>query len=542
MPRQVKRYLLFVLTVFAIGYLATINSPHQRNLSSNLTVLDHNYINNKATSNGYDWILKLIDDNNPKVTLTKYKSEEKAKEKFATDTDFIFSRDYLSSLLKVDDESFESLKRTHASFLAQLKNDNHRSFHSESKTKGPPQGNGIVFVGGVKFSWLAFIGIEQLRLLGCTLPIEVFIGNEGEYEKEFCEVILPRYNARCTVLPREINDLNKKISTKINGYQYKNLAFLVSNFENILFLDADNVPVHDPTPLFDSKVYRDTGLVIWPDAWGRTTNPLYYDIAGLKVTDKIVRGRFKSQANKFSLNLNKDVPFHDLENTLPDPTSESGMILVNKIKHSKTLMLSLYYNIYGPNLYYALFSQGSAGEGDKETFMAAATVLGKKYYQVQQPFKFIGYHYSGKFNSKALGQADPIVDFENKQRGSHLNHSNEFTLSKDSKPAPILFMHLSYPKLIPFALLHDDEIIKPDSGHIRMYLSSTEGAGYDFELRIFEIITGALCKDYKGHTPISERLIGLKLKEYWGQDPSTFCPKLIQHTEWLQANPEKLEG
>lgn len=538
-PKRVQRLLLLLGVIVVLLYVSTSKST-QASFQAKFadftgSALDQGFIDGETKEQkGYNWVFKKINDNIPSVApLTNYKNGEKAKEKFATDDDFVYSREYLSNLLEFDDISYRRLKESHTSYKEDVISDKHVSFHNEYSK---PSGNGIVFVGGIKFSWLAFIGIEQLRTLGCKLPIEVFIGTENEYEEDFCENILPKYNARCTVLHKEIGDISQKMDAKISGYQYKNLAFLVSKFENILFLDADNVPMRDPTPLFDSKVMKDHGLVIWPDAWARTTHPKYFDIAGVTVTDQIIRGPYKGQDSS-NLNINTEVSFHDLDGTLPNPTSESGMILINKTKHAKTLLLSLYYNVFGPKLYYTLFTQGSAGEGDKETFIAAAFVLGNPFYQVLQPFKFIGHNSFGSFSSKALGQADPIVDYENFQKGSHLSETNALVEAPNANPAGVFFMHLSYPKLVPFALLNDNEIIR-DGRHIRMYLSSTEQAGYDFELRIFQIVTGALCKEYKGETPVSERGIGLRLKEYFGQDASTFCPQLIEHVKYLRENPE----
>lgn len=538
-PKRVQRLALLLGVIVTVLYLSTSKST-QASFQAKFadftgSALDQGIVDGETKEQkGYNWVFRKVNDNIPSVApLTNYKNGEKAKEKFATDDDFVYSREYLSNVIELDDISFRRLKESHAAYKEDVVSDKHVSFHNEYSK---PSGNGIVFVGGIKFSWLAFIGIEQLRMLGCNLPIEVFIGDENEYEEDFCENILPKYNARCTVLHKEIGDISKKLDAKISGYQYKNLAFLVSKFENILFLDADNVPMRDPTPLFDSAVMKKHGLVIWPDAWARTTHPKYFEIAGVTVTDEIIRGPYKGQDSS-KLDINKEVSFHDLEGTLPNPSSESGMILINKTKHAKTLLLSLYYNVFGPKLYYTLFTQGSAGEGDKETFIAAAHVLGNPYYQVLQPFKFIGHHFFGSFSSKALGQADPIVDYENFLKGSHLSETNGLVEAPNAEPAGVFFMHLSYPKLVPFALLNDQEIIR-DGHHNRMYLSSTEQAGYDFELRIFQIVTGALCKDYKGETPVSERGIGLRFKEYFGQDASTFCPQLIEHVKFLEENPE----
>ena len=491
---------------------------------------------------GYDWVLELILQAKPEVKpLTKYVNDEKAKQKFVTDQDMVFSEEYLDNLLMVPKQAQDTLKKEHQHYVNSVLKDQHKSFHNELDH---PSGAGIIFVGGGKFSWLAYLGIEQLRQLGCELPVEVFIGSEEDYEVDFCENILPELNARCSYLNYETGNIVEKLGVKINGYQYKNLAFLISKFEQILFLDADNAPLKDPTPLFHSEVMEKYGMVLWPDAWTRTTSPKYYDIAGLKVSDEVVRGRFKDSKEK--LDIKKDVTYHDREGTLPNPSSESGTILVDKTKHVKTLLLSLYYNVFGPDLYYALLTQGAAGEGDKETFIAASTVVGTPHYQVLQKVRFIGAHYNGNFQSKALGQADPIQDYRNYVMGNHYDELDELVKVEGTEDASVEFMHMSYPKLIPFALLNNRELVNEDGGHIRMYGSITNDAGYDFELRMFELILGALCEGYDGPSSVSRRLLGLRLVEYKGrgtedssgQDMSQYCPQLIEHTEWLRKNPE----
>lgn len=46
-------------------------------------------------------------------------------------------------------------------------------------------------------------------------------------------------------------------------YTIKVAALLNSGFEDILFLDADNVAVRDPTYLFDTQEYLDTGAMFF---------------------------------------------------------------------------------------------------------------------------------------------------------------------------------------------------------------------------------------------------------------------------------------
>jgi alpha 1,2-mannosyltransferase len=45
----------------------------------------------------------------------------------------------------------------------------------------------------------------------------------------------------------------------------KVFAILLSSFEEALFLDCDNTPVSDPTIVFLSRDYLNTGAVFWPD-------------------------------------------------------------------------------------------------------------------------------------------------------------------------------------------------------------------------------------------------------------------------------------
>lgn len=59
-------------------------------------------------------------------------------------------------------------------------------------------------------------------------------------------------------------------------FQIKGEALAHSRFTEILYLDSDNVPVRDPTFLFDSPVYKEHGIVLWPDfARDSPANPIF---------------------------------------------------------------------------------------------------------------------------------------------------------------------------------------------------------------------------------------------------------------------------
>ena len=55
------------------------------------------------------------------------------------------------------------------------------------------------------------------------------------------------------------------------GYSFKAYALaFATTFDEALVMDADNVPLLNPEPLFESAQYRQNGNTFWPDWWQRT--------------------------------------------------------------------------------------------------------------------------------------------------------------------------------------------------------------------------------------------------------------------------------
>ncbi|ODV95662.1 hypothetical protein PACTADRAFT_50356 [Pachysolen tannophilus NRRL Y-2460] len=477
----------------------------------------------------YDKIFKLINSTRPSVPLLKEYPNGKAKEIKLEDNSFVFDEDYLNSLLVIDEKTVKDLKKKHDIVLSAIKNevDDEYTFGDLDNLKG----NGIVMVGGGKYTLLTLIGIQNLKLLGSKLPIEVFFAKEDEYDQYLCETLLPSFNknSRCSLLYKEI-DPKLLESFDISTYQYKILALLISRFENIMYLDSDLYAVENPDYLLESDVFKEKGLVLWPDAWFRTSSPKYYEIAGIEVKDE------PQSENKDE----KIINFHDKKGAIPDPTVESGAILVNKQMHSQTLLLSLYYNIYGPGYYYPLLTQGGAGEGDKETFIAAATVLNTPYYQTQKALKFFGYlNEKNEPQHKSLGQYDPVKSFHNYKKMLSPGDS-------DYEEPKLIFMHINYPKLLPAWLYYLKEYINDKNEHIRLYEGLTKELGQDFELRINIIFNQLFCSEYDdsndGDLKVFERSAATKLKtiEVNQEVLDNSCREIfIPHVQFLRDHPEQ---
>ena len=136
------------------------------------------------------------------------------------------------------------------------------------------------------------------------------------------------------------------------NYQLKSAALLASQFEDILFLDTDNVPVKDPNAYFNMPEYLKFGLILWPDIWKTNPkNPIY--------------GIFNAECtNQWE--------------------TEAGQMLINKNAHMKTLLMS-YYIMQDRGFWFDVLF------GDKDVMRYAAKVVGLPYKIVPWFPSVVGY-------------------------------------------------------------------------------------------------------------------------------------------------------
>ncbi|CAG8896481.1 unnamed protein product [Penicillium egyptiacum] len=314
--------------------------------------------------------------------------------------------------LYVPEEDIPIMKEAHAGFVNAIAN---------SPTELPylPATKGIVSTAGGSYLPVLVISLRMLRRTGSTLPMEVFLSDEDEYEDYICDVVLPSLNARCVVLSRILI----AAPVRIEKYQFKPFAMLFSSFEEILFLDADAFPLEKPEHLFTTEPFLSKGMVTWPDFWASSVSPLFYDIA------------------------NHRPPPMDLRQS-----TESGEVLLSKRSHLRSLLLTTYYNYHGPTHYYPLLSQGAAGEGDKETFVAAATAMRESFHQVSESICALGHETRNGMAGSAMAQFDPVQDFVLTSRGI-------WRVRGDDAPAPaVFFIHANFPKFNPATVFEIHEV------------------------------------------------------------------------------------
>jgi Mannosyltransferase putative len=189
-------------------------------------------------------------------------------------------------------------------------------------------GRGIVIcAGGPRFFTCAWVLIHMLRhVVKSALPIQVWYRGADEMDGTMLALL------------QTLDCVELVDATKVPGYErihgnhkwaLKPFAILNSRFREVLFIDADNVPVLDPAFLFETPQYLETGAIFWPDL-----NPVPQSSPIWEITR---------------------VDYRD------EPSFESGQIVLDKARCWKPLLLTMHLNEQA-EFYYRIV------HGDKDTF------------------------------------------------------------------------------------------------------------------------------------------------------------------------------
>ncbi|KXZ53028.1 hypothetical protein GPECTOR_8g395 [Gonium pectorale] len=226
------------------------------------------------------------------------------------------------------------------------------------------RGRGIVMVsGGLRYMVSAWISIAMLRRSGSSLPVEMWFP-VLEYPTAAVVEALRARGVTCRAFA--VADLDQA------GYALKVAAIMLSSFSEVLFLDADNFPLADPQPLFESEQYRRAGCVFWRDYWAPTAVPALARVLGIPPAD------------------------------MPASTFEAGQMLIDKRRHWRGMRVALYFNYYN-EVWYNLFTD-YMGWGDKETFYYAFLAAREAVYYVPTPTGSVGMrrHFCRRFKTRQL--------------------------------------------------------------------------------------------------------------------------------------------
>jgi glycosyltransferase involved in cell wall biosynthesis len=170
------------------------------------------------------------------------------------------------------------------------------------------QGRGIVMAVGQDYLAGAWVALWLLRTVHrCRLPVEIWYRDDDDLPPHMRAILAePGVEFRAASAERSAWPLPR------TGFELKPFAVIHSRFAEVLALDADNVPLADPTPLFDLPGYRRTGALFWPDVDPvNPYNPIWTIAGG-------------------------EAPV--------GPEWETGQLVINRRRHSRPLALTGYLN------------------------------------------------------------------------------------------------------------------------------------------------------------------------------------------------------
>ncbi|DAZ97703.1 TPA: hypothetical protein N0F65_009602 [Lagenidium giganteum] len=248
-----------------------------------------------------------------------------------------------------------------------------RGFRLPNVNTSAPVKQGIVMVVYPSLMPSAYATIRALRSFGCVLPIELWYCNEEmKIDNKVLQKIL-RDSGPATA--HEISE------PEVTGFATKIHAIYHSHLDSVLFLDADNVPVRDPTYLFSSREFQDTGAVFWPDFWHPAftifnihRHSLLWQLVGFDFVDMFEQ--------------------------------ESGQILIDRRRSTAALEMLRFYTFHQPNL----FDRLKVVHGDKDLFRLAWMKAGQSFTMINTPPGVAGKAESDLFCGVTMVQHDSSGD------------------------------------------------------------------------------------------------------------------------------------
>ena len=155
------------------------------------------------------------------------------------------------------------------------------------------------------------------------------------------------------------------------NYQIKTLVLLMCDFEEVMYLDSDNVPLQNPEFLFDVMEYRETGALFWPDFGKFSADHPMWAITNLTCEDEYEQ--------------------------------ESGQLVIDKKRSWSALLTSLYFQ--RNHAYYFTIILG-----DKDTFRFGWKLTHTPYHMVEHPAGLAGRTREDAFCGYVMVQFAPDGD------------------------------------------------------------------------------------------------------------------------------------
>jgi alpha 1,2-mannosyltransferase len=232
---------------------------------------------------------------------------------------------------------------------------------------------GIVITATLNELPQVLIQLRLLRRTGSSLPVEVFLLSQDDFDSKICRGLFPKLNAQCTILEEHLDSSTMPLvplsrrERKIEPQEPLNklLAVYFSRFEDVLLLDPSTLVYNNPDMMLKEEPFLSTGMLLWPDFWASTVSPKLYAVQSAAVQKPNRRDNIR--------------------------TVDMGQVIISKSHQSATLLLAIYYTYYGPRLYDSLLQQSSAGEQGSQAIKSAARYLEAPYYMMKRHVEAVGF-------------------------------------------------------------------------------------------------------------------------------------------------------
>jgi alpha 1,2-mannosyltransferase len=444
-----KRHLRFAAFVFfLLPMVALLSYETTSNVILPLRGQLSGVLSEDSTSQSNDQIWQTLvtafRDNKPAIKPIQLK--------YNLDLNLPHEGEEVPDLATMTTAEVDTMRRAHTQFVESVKSQPIKLAY-KAGTKG------IATTASAESLPVVVISLRMIRQTRSTLPVEVFVSDVEVSQSDICSKIISSLGGQCIPLSPILGNETAP-EYRENKYFNKLLAMLFSSFEDLLFLDADNLAVVDPSPFFTDAPFTETGMVVWPDYWSPTASRKFYKV--ISSNDSILHG-----------------------------TAESGQLLISKRTHTRSLLLAAFYNFYGREYYYPLLTQGGPGSGDKDTFVPAAVVMGEPYHYVSEGAGGVGHFIGGEWRGRGMIQHNPIMDYARIKSGPMAQSS-----------ATAAFVHANVPKLNPWTVFDrshpDSPTNDPQGKNWRMWGEPEEALlrkfnGVDMEERLWKEICGLGC-------------------------------------------------
>ncbi|KAL3658745.1 hypothetical protein V7S43_016380 [Phytophthora oleae] len=330
-------------------------------------------------------------------------------------------------------------------------------------------GNGIVMVVYPKLLSSVFASISVLRSYNCTLPIELWISQP--------EVVrTPSMRQTLDMLQQRFSNVTVEtiIDPTIAGFSTKIHAVQHSKFENVLFLDADNVPVRDPTFLFETREFREHGALFWPDFW----HP-----------EKTI---FNIQRESLLWEL-VDLPFVDMFE------QESGQILINRRRAAIAMEVLMFYAYHRPSHFERLV----LAHGDKDLFRLAWMKTHTSFYMMPFPPASAGSE-RGTYKKQFCGMT--MVQFDVDGNVLFLHRNAKKLDGKVDKLDPKYWTHLQSFKWEQEVAAGDEDIVFPANRTAVQRMMSYKDIKQKYQIGIQA--SGVLFKEFESCYGAESNVVG----------------------------------